>query len=534
MSKNKPPHSDLNKEQRRLDRAERVLQLRRAIAPDLAPKLGATDQEAVSRAVYGLLQRMQEERGISKAFVMREARLATEGDSTKHLLQYATPPHRKPARLNKKIAPYVKLAQTVARLAALDEDQTLLEVFGGASFWQSTATREASREFVELAERLRFVMGGISRKYNLAKFFSDVLNGGGVLTFDHISYMRDESGMIPPENMDLIFDFNFGPQIWPIQFYQPTEEAEDGNGDTVPVYPSIVLGTWEIGESVPVNITTQFADADGHKQEISGDVDGSLQVELQLCIVPTGQNLEATPALRVQLIGALSPLWSCAPPLSIPPEIIGGKTRSSVSGPILRFPSTHMLPLTKGVEEVRGQWSWGGGQNDFGSDANVKCEMKVQKDQEFPRLVRDYFGGGEYFENVNRMEPYRRWGAYVRFLPITGAVCEDWFGFEARANRYNRSEQRLANLELGFALAERYNWSESPSAKFKFQTIADTIDFSLCERVDGLDMLFQARAEFLTTRYDKEISAARRSRDEGWEVVQERWSTPNQPVDREE
>ena len=175
----KTPNPISHNELFRAGRTDRVRLLRKALGGNPTPKLGAADQEAVSRDLYRLLHRVQEERGIPKSKVLRQARIGDEDDSTKHLSQYATPPNRKPAkRLNKKVAAFAKLTRAAAELAGLDEEEALLEVFGRASFWQSSSTRQASPEFEELATRLRFVMDGVARKYDLTRFFGDVLKSG--------------------------------------------------------------------------------------------------------------------------------------------------------------------------------------------------------------------------------------------------------------------------------------------------------------------------------------------------------------------
>jgi hypothetical protein len=59
-------------------------------------------------------------------------------------------------RLCQNTKPYEKIAKAAAKLAALDEEEVLLEVFGHADFAQGGA-RKPAPEFEQLASRQRFV-----------------------------------------------------------------------------------------------------------------------------------------------------------------------------------------------------------------------------------------------------------------------------------------------------------------------------------------------------------------------------------------
>ncbi len=535
----KLPYPRPHKEQMGADRAERIRHLRNALEGHRTPRLGTADGETVSRDLYKLLQRVEEERRIPKAEVLRKAGLAVAGDSTKHLSQFATPPNRKPARLSKKVGPYARLAKAAAKLAGLDEDESLLEVFGGASFWQSTGTRQAAEDFVQLAERLRFVMEGVARECELTRLFEGVLKGGGALDISADCWRRaQEAGsLLAPEDIELEFDFGGfgGPQIWPIEFYQPTIEAENGDGDHIPVYPSLVLGAWWLDSPIPVSattevpgaedtwfrgriiatfpvsVTTEMTEADGRVRPISGTVKGRHEVELRLCIVPIGKALEATPALRVQLSAALSPLTSHSTASSNGSDTGPAETASChpAPTPILTFPWEKMPPLRQGKSKVVGRSASG--------DRDVECEIHI-KDDVFPRFVKDYFSDADSLIGV-------------RFLPITGLVCEDWFGFTTSQSHYDPMQMRLADREQGSAIAELFLTRESPSAKFRFDTLADTIDRCLCDGLHGLDIQLQDRAELRKGCYDDALRVARRQRKEGWELVKRRWTAPSPASD---
>jgi len=290
-------------------RAEQIQRLRKALGdkdqagPKLRPrglKAPSADQLTVAHALHGLLQRIETDHRISKADVMRKADISEKEHPTKHLSQYAIPLGGNPSRLRINARLYEKLAKAAATLAHLDEGDVLMEVFGHASFWRSKGAREATEEFEDLARRLRYIMEAVARKHNLGAFFRDVKKCGGVLTPSADSWRREQEmgRWLAPDEIEVEFYFGEGPQRWPIEFYQLTYEATDGNGDHVPVYPSFVLGAWRF--PFTVNIEAQMTDANGSPHPILGPVEGHSSIELRLCIVPIGKELEAEQALRVQ------------------------------------------------------------------------------------------------------------------------------------------------------------------------------------------------------------------------------------------
>jgi hypothetical protein len=482
--------------------------LRKALGPQPGPVLSPTDQKTVAEALHKLLQEIEDKHHIKKAQVMREAGLGGEGDSTKHLSQYAIPPGANPARLRKKAGRYEKLAKVAAKLARLDESEVLLEVFGQASFWQMTGTREPEPEFEELANRLRLIMVAVARKHTLTAFFRDVKKGGGVATPNADCWRREvELGrQLAPHEIDVEFHFGHfgGPQIWPIEFDQPTCEAEDGNGDHMPVYPSLVLGAWRF-DPFPVTVFSQINDAGESVLPISWVVEGRSTIELRLCIVPIGKNLEATPALRVECTVALSSPGTDASPSPIECGAATTDCPSSAGSPILTFPWQGMPPLKKGRSRT-----WGhNGVGDL-----VACEVVVETDP-----IPSQFGAYFREEHANPSEPASM-AAGVRFLPIYGKVCEDWFGLETLEDQYDPMQQRLANRALGVA---QWPGSEAPSTEFAFGTLADAVHRCLCDPINGIDKQFEHQAEFLKRVYDAHLRVAREERAGGWEQVNRRW-----------
>jgi hypothetical protein len=496
-----------------VNRIERCHRLRAALKGQASQRLPEADRVTVAEALYGLLQRVERERHIPKAKVLREAGFGSDGDSTKHLSQYAIRPDASRKRLRKTVGPYEKIAKVAANLANMDENEVLLEIFGQASFWQSVGTRQAGAEFEELAAHLTYVMEGIARGLGLAEFFQAVENGGGVLTPRADSWIREqETGqLLRPEEIAVEFDFDpaWGSQLWPIEFYQPTEEAEDGNGDHIPVYPSLILGAWPVDNPFPINVTAEVTETDGSVHVVSGVVEGKNEIELRLCIVPVGRALAATPALRVQLNSALSPLISGADASPNRSGICLADSGSPHDGVLLTFPWVSMPMLRRGKSRVAGR--------SVANHQDIVCDIIV-KDDVVPRFVKDYF--------VDLAAKPGSAGG-VRFLPITGAVCEDWFGFALSKNHYDPMRQRVADRSLGYPIACLSFTLDSPSAKFRSDTLADIIHRCLCDPSDGLDIRLKDRAELLRGVYADALGLGVRQRQEGWERVKKRWAPPS-------
>jgi len=481
--------------------SERTHRLRKALKDYPSQKLTIADRVAVAEALYRLMQRLEGEHGIPKEKVLREARIGGEGDSTKHMSQYAIRPGSNPDRLRKKVGVYAKLAAEAARLARLDETEVLLEVFNQAGFWQTVIMRQASAEFVELAQRLRFVMNGVAREQGLMDFFQAVEKGGGILTprADCWPRKQEASRLLTPQEVAVEFDFAWGPQFWPVEFYQPTEEAEDGNGDHIPVYPSLILGAWRLDNPFPVSVTVEMTAADDSMHTVSGTVNGEHELEMRLCIVPTGKTMEATPALRVQMNTALSPLMTPSP--------------ASEETPTLTFPWATMPVLKRGRSKV------------FGRSPEVNkdflCEVYV-RDDVIPQLFKDYF-----VDLVSSRSGQPAIATGARFLPITGAVCEDWFGFAPSKNHYDPIQQRIAARAQGNPIADLFLEHEFPAAEFRSDTLANTIHNCLCDGSDGLDIRLRDHAELLRDTYAAARSLGLRQRQEGWDRVKQRWAAPS-------
>jgi hypothetical protein len=493
-------------------RAEQIQRLRKALGDKDQPgpkllargqKAPSADQLTVARALHGLLQRIENDHRISKAKVMREAGIGEEGDSTKHLSQYAIPPGKTTSRLCIKARPYEKLAKAAARCARLDEGDVLMEVFGKASFWHSMGAREAAEEFEELARRLRYVMDAVARKHDLGAFFRDVKKCGGVIipSFDSGSREQVMGRLLTPDEIEVKFYFGDfggiygGPQRWPIEFYQLSYEATDGNGDHVPVYPSLVLGAWRF-KPFRVDISAQMTDANGSLHPTSKTVEGQSTIELRLCIVPWGKSMEATPALRVQ--------WTVA---QVEAEV--GDTSSCGPAQLLHF--QYMPLLKRGRSKLVG--------HSIAGDHDVDCEAFVESDT-LPNPFREYFGD---LEPVTSEMVDMDGADGVRFLPLNGRVCEDWLELRISENHYDPMQQRLADRIQGKNLADWSSLGDTPSMEFSFGTLADMIDRCLCDASKGLDVQFENQAEFLRRTYNEHRSLARRERAEGWDRVKKRW-----------
>jgi hypothetical protein len=304
-------------------------------------------------------------------------------------------------------------------------------------------------------------------------------------------------------------------QRWPIEFSQPTYEATDGNSDHVPFYPSLQLGAWRF--PFPVSIKAQMTDANGSPHPISGTVEGHSSIELRLCIVPIGKNVEATPALRVQWTVALSPLSAASVAAPDQVEVGGGDTPLRDEASLIRFQSWDFPLLKRGRSKIVG--------HSIAGDREVDCEAFVESDT-LPKPFKDYFGDTE---SATSKTPDSDVAVGVRFLPLDGMVCEDWFSLKISERRLffdisEQREQRLADRIQRNTLVP-LRLAGTPSTDFRLGTLADVIDRCLCDASNGLDLQFDNQAERLVRANDESRSLARRERTEGWDRVKKRWET---------
>jgi hypothetical protein len=470
------------------NRAREIDRLRRALAGNPSPMMRHDDSIAVAEALYVLLDRLERQQRIPKSKVLREAGIGSEGDSTKHLGQYAIPPGLPPGdrekrsqRLRKGAKRYVGIVEAAARLANLDEDEALLEVFGAAQFWRSGGAEE-KREFSELAQRLCLIVEGIAAKHDLTTYFRDVERAGVSSAPSRECNARDaKNGPLEPGTIDVQFYRRFrGEQSlrWPIELYQPSWLSEVEENADLPAYPSLVLGSWQIGEAFPITIVAPVEDT----------VTGWPSVELRLCIAPVGQERKATPVLRIELATSFR--------LPVP----SGQDRRPEGILTFTFPSPHRIPFTSGRFEIDGKW-----------------KISVGEIPKLPNPFRNDLRGLVESSSERQDEP-----SYIIFLPINGRVCEDWFQFRLSDNQYDSWDQRLSDRALGYSLCEQSHLQVEFS-EYGGDTVAGLIDDWLCRDTDGLDRLLEQQVERLKQAFIGARDATRDLKDSAWQSVESRW-----------
>lgn len=140
-----------------------------------------------------------------------------------------------------------------------------------------------------------------------------------------------------------------------------------------------------------------------------------------------------------------------------------------------------------------------------------------------PRLITKYFA-----DLVSPASEQSSLGMGPRFFPITGEVCEDWFGFAPSRNFYEFMEHGLGARARGRSLAEdHYLYHTTPSAEYESNTIADMLHRLLCDDQHGLDMRLLDQAEWLRGVYDDALAAGEKLRQDGWERVKQRYASPD-------
>jgi hypothetical protein len=475
----------------RRGRDERISRLDEVLAEN--PKMGREEQIAVAQALYDLLDRIERERRSTKAKILREAGIGAEGDSTKHLSQYAIsrdlPPEeikRRSSRLRKGTKPYKNIAVAAAQLAGLDKGDVLLEVFEQANFLREDR-REAAAEFVDLAYRLRLVADAISRDYHLTDFFREVERAGvspALVTEDvqpdteHKHFFGQEVALkFSPNLIDVEFGTTASYLGWPIELNQLTWLCDSEECGDLPAYPSVVLGVWRLGRPFPISILSRVRKTkkrNSIESQAPVDAQGWIAVVLSFCIAPIGKERSATPVLRVDLCTCIAsestfgwgPLW---------------------------------VPLTPGKVTVG------------------NYEIAIERAPKLPPP----FGTSDRERHAS-METWRQF-PNVLFLPINGVVCEGWFNLPARKDLYFSYDRSVPHRALGDSLFCTFD-PRAPFSLFGSDTLAALVDGALCNPTGGLDLLMEQQVKRLKNAFETSRAAARDQRAQNWGVVKKRWA----------
>ena len=281
----------------RFEALERVLRDR--------PLMGRPDQLRAAEALWRLLHRA-ELRNVRKAQVLRAAGVGAEGDSTKHLSQYAVDPawpeaRKGRARLNKRPHKYREIAEAAAKLAGWDARAAVLEVFNETTLAGPRPGQEATPEYEALARTLREITGSVAAKHRLQEYFRTVARSKPAL---RVLNGDEETAKhrLEPEEIELYFDERSEILPWPISFdYESWDRQHHDCEGTVPPYPTVVLGSWQIGDEFEVRVESDECLRDGERgpSPVGGITSGSYFVELRFCVVPVGLDMQPMGALRV-------------------------------------------------------------------------------------------------------------------------------------------------------------------------------------------------------------------------------------------
>jgi len=293
--------------------------------------LKAADQISVAQNLNGLFVRLKKEHGLGSSKIL--------GTRDKNKRDYAIPrdlPREEIQRLSGRLRNHTDPYKSIVELAAkameevglkVDVGDFFLEVFGQVDFG-STSSDEPDDGFEELASSLRFVADAISENYGLSAFFRTVEHAGVAPSVVHMTGRKKIKIKFTSDNKDVD---GIPPKWflgWPIELRQFTWVYDSELRGDLPAYPMVIFGAWKVGSSFPVSVRGRRKPAEGWPA-----------VVLSFCIVPTGKERSATPALRIDLcIFAEGAFFDWGQ---------GKKSRStttkSTSGPCQTFP--HLSPL---------------------------------------------------------------------------------------------------------------------------------------------------------------------------------------------
>ncbi len=440
--------------------------------------MAPSDQKTVAEAIWRLLDRLKGQ-GVSKAETLQKAGVSGEGDSTKHLGQFALNPDqpkesRNVSRLNKKPRVYKDIVNAAAQLTGADADTLLIEVFGATSLATSHIIRSTAPEFDELAQRLCDIVDAVASKHDLKTYFHDVLRAGVQL---RVSNEDDETEKkwLEPDEIEVLFEPGLCSKLeWPLDFYQTNYDFQqyDSSG-TVPVYPTIFLGDWMFEEDYRFQSDNKEEDDSAEPAPLGNGeaVEGTWSVELRLCIIPIGRDLRPTAAFRVT-VGTCCDLSSASGQ---------GSSAQYTKGRIFDNVPSDVRHL------------------DIGRSAHKDLPIRLWRENfVLPTLLQAYFKD----QGTNG----------CIFLPITGVVVRDWFDRRPFDDRweYNlpihirKVGKRLLNFEV------------EDFTPFKAGSLAATFDHCLSGKggSNPLDLLDNQAAQ-LVSLLNEASTTARQERDAG-------------------
>ena len=272
------------------------------------------EPEEVAKALHSLLERIarpdgkRSPKGIRKADILRAAGFTT-GDPTKHLSQYTLPPDGSEhdvriTRLRKKAQPYAKIARAAAELSGADADDVLGEVFASVRLDSRPDGVETPPEYHQLAATLRHAMEGIARRCGLASYFKQV-EARGLTACVEPNWESEGKDVRRLRAADLDVSFNQpGFYDWDIRFGRPNAQKGAEFEGFIPCYPAVTLGSWAVGEPVPMKVAT----VEHFDPPIIADVAAQFVAELRLCIAPIEPDSQPKPALRIAVRAMIEPI----------------------------------------------------------------------------------------------------------------------------------------------------------------------------------------------------------------------------------
>lgn len=255
-----------------------------------SPKLLAAEQRRVAENLWGILLEVQRH-GVTKAQVLQAAGQGSREDSTKRLPRFALNPDLSPeekekrsAHLTKKVVPYLGIAAAAAKLLRRDENAFIPALLAGTRFAALEAAPSDEDEVsVELAEIVRQIAAGLSRKHDLTGLFRLIRSRTLCRYWDGLRQNIDG-------RWDLWDSFTDGALVLGLQ--------DDSFLWSLP-YPHVLLGWTTLAEDIPFRLQRCRPGAGrwptpadyqdwGEGDEAPQIVKGRLLAEVRLAILPVG------------------------------------------------------------------------------------------------------------------------------------------------------------------------------------------------------------------------------------------------------
>ncbi len=482
-----PGRRALSDAEKRDERAERGRELKSRLDEKLRTsrkwKLTPEDTLIVSTAMWHLMERAAK-RGVAKAKIMRDARIGSDADSTKHLGAYTTNPHTEAVDTSRRkktrtLDRYMNLIKAASPLLEEEVAILIMDLFEQTSLMGPESAVRAADEYEQLAQRLRDVAAALDAKHGLKAYFE--AERTQKLSLGVSNESRNEED---PAKMILEFLESTAILDWPMQPYKTNQDRYHDDYGDVPPYPAVIIGEF-CADIFDIQVESDISPIDGATGPAVNKIRGSYYFDLRLCIVPMGSDMQPTAALRVCTRVEVFPLKQ-KKPIPERPGRFEDVDLMSFDDQLFLTPEVHSITgHSKNISQY------------------IECQLLYETDG-IPDHLKNYFR----FHHFGRYSD----AGHCQFFPVTGKVLADWLILRSFDQIWRSSKQDDCIRVLGPPIVPEFP-DDLVLTEFPFDTIAAWVDSSFVGggAVDALELL-DSRSAFLVESFNEMVVEAKERR----------------------